>query len=327
MQYRKRNGIWHVRLSVKERQGDKIVTRRIERSTKSADRRQAEIIAAQFQAELTERHLFGKPKVGTFSEAVLMYIQAGKSKRFIATACGTISRMYHSTRLTSNQSSAALLDLYPGRAPETINRQVFTPVTAIMTLAAESGLCPAVKFRRPKMTRKPVTYPTDVWFEAVLPECSPHLAALITCMTFTSLRVSEAVSIKSRDVDLSRGLALVKKTKPGPPRQIDLNPIVVAAIANMPDWSKREKLFGYASRHSVYGPLQRACERAGVEYFGPHKLGRHKFAARLLDDGYTLKDLMDAGAWSSIRMVAENYGHLEHRRVRNAVLSQKWKKA
>jgi len=44
-----------------------------------------------------------------------------------------------------------------------------------------------------------------------------------------------------------------------------------------------------------------------------HQIGRHAFAARLLKQGKTLKQLQEVGGWSvdSMTMIARVYGHLE----------------
>lgn len=52
-----------------------------------------------------------------------------------------------------------------------------------------------------------------------------------------------------------------------------------------------------------------------------HKVGRHAFAKRLLAQGYTLKEVQEAGGWLSYRMVAEIYDHLEKSAMDAAVRS------
>ena len=47
----------------------------------------------------------------------------------------------------------------------------------------------------------------------------------------------------------------------------------------------------------------------------PSKIGRHAFAARLLDQGETSKVVMEAGGWKSAPLFNETYGHLERSHV------------
>ena len=54
-----------------------------------------------------------------------------------------------------------------------------------------------------------------------------------------------------------------------------------------------------------------------MPYFSPHVFGRHKFATRFLEAGYSLQFVKNAGHWKTIRLVAELYGHLEKREELN----------
>ena len=76
--------------------------------------------------------------------------------------------------------------------------------------------------------------------------------------------------------------------------------------------------FGYASRFSLTRILKRACKRANVTYFSPHRAGRHAFAARFLADGHSLKALMEGGGWKTLNAVAV-YSHLERSQVDRAM--------
>jgi hypothetical protein len=53
-----------------------------------------------------------------------------------------------------------------------------------------------------------------------------------------------------------------------------------------------------------------------------HQIGRHAFAARLLRQRKTLKEVQEAGGWSvgSMPMLAATYAHLEMSAVEQAVL-------
>ncbi|MBY0562213.1 tyrosine-type recombinase/integrase, partial [Hyphomicrobium sp.] len=80
--------------------------------------------------------------------------------------------------------------------------------------------------------------------------------------------------------------------------------------------------FGYAARWSVNQAIERVCQSAKLKYYSSHKLGRHAFAARLLESGGTLKEVQEAGGWASIQIVADTYGHLEEQAVYQAVLGR-----
>ncbi len=118
--------------------------------------------------------------------------------------------------------------------------------------------------------------------------------------------------------------ALLRKTKNGKPRVVPLTADLVKIIQRLinadgltdPD----QTVFGYSGRWSVNQAIERVCATAGIKYYSSHKLGRHAFAARLLDEGHSLKHVQEAGDWSSIQIVADNYGHLEANSTDAAIL-------
>jgi hypothetical protein len=63
-------------------------------------------------------------------------------------------------------------------------------------------------------------------------------------------------------------------------------------------------------------------ERVGLPVMTSHQIGRHAFAARLLRQRKTLKEVQEAGGWSvgSMPMLAATYAHLEMSAVEQAVL-------
>jgi hypothetical protein len=87
--------------------------------------------------------------------------------------------------------------IHPGRPASTKNRNVFTPVVAVLkhsetkkwkppTIKRPSGYLPDSNFKRP---------PRD-WYARVLPECSPHLAAFLIFGRLHGRRTNEGCKIK-----------------------------------------------------------------------------------------------------------------------------------
>ena len=70
-------------------------------------------------------------------------------------------------------------------------------------------------------------------------------------------------------------------------------------------------VFGYQTRHSVYGPWKNVCEAACIPNVSPHQAGRHSFATVLHAHGWQGKDIADAGRWKSVRTVQDTYIHTE----------------
>ena len=222
--------------------------------------------------------------------------------------------------ITQSEVVRAVHELYPGRSAAYQVRAVFTPLSAVLRCAARAGLCALIIFDKPKVKRKPVEYATDDWFHKVLPHCGPRLIAVLLFMTLTGARVSEACALVWGDVDFSKAEALLRMTKGGSPRLVDLADPVVAALKTLPLQSMPNALvFGYAGRWSVNQAIERACQRAGVSYLSSYKVGRHAFAARLLRAGHSLKLVQEAGGWRVARMVSDHYGHLERSQISAAI--------
>jgi site-specific recombinase XerD len=64
---------------------------------------------------------------------------------------------------------------------------------------------------------------------------------------------------------------------------------------------------------------RKAVEMAGMPYHGPHAIGRHSFATRMLRAGYSLHHVKESGGWATIEMVSQRYGHLAKREMTAAV--------
>jgi integrase len=223
--------------------------------------------------------------------------------------------------ITQRDVVGAAHEIYPGRSPAYHVRAVFTPTSAILRCAARAGLCAVTAFEKPKVKRKSIEYASDQWFHKVLPRCGVRLIAILTFMTLTGARVSEACALCWSDVDLPNSQALLRTTKNGSPRLADLAPPVVAALAHIArsETDPTDCVFGYAARWSVNQAIRRACKRAGVPYLSSHKVGRHAFAARLLRAGHSLKLVQEAGGWKVARIVSDHYGHLERSHVSAAI--------
>lgn len=257
----------------------------------------------------------------TFARAYLNYIEAGHPVPMhaerILLALGE--------RQCLEIDDAAMIEarksiFKPEAAPGYINRHLYTPVCAI--------LHQALKERAPQLTRprghsdsKPIEIPDTGWYRAVLPHMGPDTRALVMFLTIHGRRLGDALGRRPCDFDPEAMTLAIGKTKTGDPMLVDLHPGVCEALYSMPGWRDRRWLFrdGPASASNVRKDIARACDAAGVRYYGPHAFGRHAFATRMLREGYSMQYVKDAGGWATIDMVAKRYGHLEKREVTEAV--------
>uniref|UniRef100_UPI003D0DF8B8 tyrosine-type recombinase/integrase n=1 Tax=Roseibium sp. TaxID=1936156 RepID=UPI003D0DF8B8 len=176
----------------------------------------------------------------------------------------------------------------------------------------------------PKVEKTPMRAASVEWFEKLIPQLPPRLAALLAFLATTGCRISEALFA---DFDLEKRTAVIGFDKRGQPKIVEFPIWVQVMIANLPE-SETASIFGYAERRSVYETLKRACKKAKVPYLTPHQAGRHTFATNLLKAGKSLAFVKDAGHWSSGRLVMETYGHLEHSDVRKSAteVGENWGK-
>jgi len=328
LKLRKQGHIYYARGTMPYRELDgTLIRRRIEKSLRTSDHKQALLAARDLEREYWEAAYSDRPRGGTFAEAALLYAKTKGDDRFVQ----PLIHHFGSTPLSGiNQHTvnSAAAKLYPKAKASTVNRQVFTPVIAIMNLAARQGWSRPPNLERPRGHNRvePLRVPDESWFESILPYCRPRLAALIIFLTLTGRRIGEALSLSPIDVDIENGRATIKRTKTDEPFTVELASPVVAAIKQIENWQNCPRLFGYSSRSNVHRDIKKACARAGIQYFCPHVFGRHKFASRLLEAGYSLQFVKEAGQWKTIKMVAERYGHLERREVAKAVraVGDKW---
>jgi hypothetical protein len=131
----------------------------VDESTKVADREQAESIRAKREWEIVNRQLGGSRAVATFLEAAVSYMENGGEARFVQ----PLLNHFMTTPLSQigqAEVEACARKIYPGLAPATINRKVFTPISAIMMHAAERKLCDKPALERPKQPRGRVRWIT-----------------------------------------------------------------------------------------------------------------------------------------------------------------------
>ena len=292
-------------------------------STRCHKKSDAEVVLTATIERQRQKALLG-PAAGTrpFGDAVQHYLAMGGEARFLTPlvkAFGdTPMREIEKTDLSAQAAIA-----YPQAAASTLVRQWYVPFIAVYNCGVDAGMAPPKKFTKPKVETKDVDYPGDDWLIKVVAACTRlQQRAAILFMSFSSLRASEVVRIRQRDYDPDAARVTVFKTKgrKGKPtsRSIALPPFVDEVLKQLPHGKPSASLFGYATRFSLTRILRRACKRAKVDYFSPHKAGRHAFAARFLKDGNSLKALMEAGGWSSFSSVLR-YAHLEAKMVDKAV--------
>jgi integrase len=311
----KRGDKWHM--------SGTIAGRRIRRATGATGKAEAQSVAARIWKDEWDRHQLGAEAVLTMAQAMMAYLDAGKSKRFLAPIAGH----WKDTRVKSITGEAirqSAKKLYPAASAATWNRQVIVPTQAVINFAAKMGWCSKIEVERFRTDPKRKTPASLEWVKAFAAQAMrdglPHLAAMCIFMFGTGARRGEAARLSWADVDLSKRLATVRQTKTQHTRAAHLPPEVIAALANIPSNRNPDELvFGYSGPESVNKVWTNVAKRAGIELLSPHCC-RHGFATTMLQKGIDPATIAERGGWKTVAIVLSTYAHASKDRTVTDVL-------
>jgi site-specific recombinase XerD len=176
-----------------------------------------------------------------------------------------------------------------------------------------------------KLPPEPLT-PEEVW--RLVGACGHGLAgkrnrALIILMYRTGLRISEALALRPKDVDLDRGRVTVLHGKGDKSRVVALDP---GACAICREWVEQRRTLGLTGREPLFCIISRPtigysiqpiqirnllrdlAVKAGIEKrVHPHGL-RHSYASYLMEAGVPLGTIQTMLGHSSLA-ITERYMH------------------
>lgn len=290
----------------------------IYRSTGTSDRQAAENIRIRAEAQILQRASLGRKATVTFAEAALNYMNAGGEARFLPPILKHFGAETRIAEIDNAAVNRAAVKLYPTAQPATINRQLITPISAILTMAAEDGLCEFRKLRRRKVTTRKTRWLTPEEFEAFAAEMTPHLTQIIGFMIGTGARVSETLNLQASTLYLKTGQAMLNKTKNGQPRMVRF-PERAARMLQARELPKVGSVFttdhgkayetgrilanGKRDGASIKTAFNRARAAAGLASSGPDKVTphtmRHTWATWHYAQNRDFGALLDLGGWSS----------------------------
>lgn len=281
----------------------------VDRSTKASERKIAVRIKGKWEGEI-ERGSYAEPGEPTFAGAAVTYMQAGGERRFLA----PLIKHFGDKPLrliTQDVVDSAAHTLYPAATAATRNRQVYSPVSAILKRAGRDE-----RFKRPiggrgnsRLDWLTPEQAADL-FKAAR-NLLPRFGALCVFLTYTGVRLSEALNLLPADLDLPAGRAFIRDTKNADPLMVHLPPVVVAELANLPMTHKR--VFGLAKGGRIYTLLAEAAETAGITI--PDRVAfhifRHTYGAWMRRyGGLDTAGLVATKRWKS-RQAAAVYEHVD----------------
>ena len=323
--YRKRGSPnWYIRGTVRGISVDE--------SSGVAERSAAEAIRIQRESGRLHASIFGRKATTSFLEAAVSYMEQGGERRFL----GPLIDHFGTTPLTQIDQAAidrAAKLLCPKSAASTVNRQIHTPVSAVLKHAAERGWCEYRRIRRPRQPKGRTRWLTLAEADRLIAACSPHLQPLVVFLLYTGARLSEAVYLDWRQVDLAREEVQFVETKNGDARGVPLHPRVMAelqalkhregAVFRRPDGKP------YARKADGGGQIKTAfkaaCRRVGISDFTPHGC-RHTWATWHYAANRDLVALMRLGGWKSDKMVLR-YAHMNVDHLAPSIAALPWEKS
>jgi integrase len=243
-------------------------------------------------------------------------MKAGGDSRFLSPL------LKHFTHTPLDQIDQVQLDnaaaeIYPDAGAATRNRQVYTPIVAVLRRAGIEK-----RFKRPKGWQSPKSVS---WLEpaqafalfAAADAIDAEFGLFLRLLCYTGMRLSEATSITLAQVDLEGQKNYLSKTKNTDARRVHLTPDLVVALANHSRGLERgpnERLIRFHVSGHLRDMLTKAMAVAGVSFprrqRGFH-LFRHTWATWMRRyGGLDTSGLLETGAWRD-RSSAARYEHLD----------------
>ena len=249
----------------------------------------------------------------TFVNAVNRYLNTGGEDRFLKQLVGYFGSTLI-TEITQEMVDDAAITLLPKATPATRNRQVYTPISAILKASRVK-----TQFDRPKGSKGT---PRTFFFEPAEAERlitaatknNPEFGIFLQLLLYTGLRLSEGLDLQVRHLSLSEGRAYVETTKNGLPRTVHLPAPLIAALSAHPRGLDRiGKVFRFCKGGRIYRWLDEAAREAKV--FIPDGVSfhafRHTYGAYMRRYGnLDTSGLVASGAWLS-HDAARRYEHVD----------------
>lgn len=309
----------------------------VDRSTKSPTQSIANQLRKKWKEEI-ECGAVSTPGEPTWLDAAVKYIAATGHDEFLEPITEHLAKK-PLRRITQQVIDDAAITLYPTGTPQTRNRNLYTPISAVLKHAGLDW-----KIRRPKGWRGEQR--TD-WMEPeqafrllqAAREVDLEFGIFLCTLLYTGPRLSECCRIPCDKVNLAEAFAYIGKTKNGQPRPVHLPPVLVAALANHPRGLDRrrkdgtsEKLFRFVKCGRLYTMMNKAKEIAGPDLgFVTFHIFCHTWATWMRRyGGLDLHGLVGTDRWKDIASAAR-YAHVvaseESRKSDLLPVEKPWKMA
>lgn len=289
----------------------------VEQSTGTGRREVAEQLRKAKERDI-ERGAVARPGEPTFAEAAYNYMTAGGQRQFLAPLIQHFGDMALSAIDQAAIDRAAGV-LYPKAGSPTRNRQVYTPVSAVLKRAGiERKIKRPIGWRGQRLTTWLTKEQAFAIFRAVQKikapaETKAEFAILLRLLCYTGMRLGDALGLECRDVNLKQRTAHLPVTKNGKPRLAYLPPAVVKELRRLPRGLDREdRVFRFHDGGRFRDLFSMALDIAGVEL--PPRVAFHVFCHTWATwmrqhGGLDTYDLLKTDRWADAES-ADRYSHV-----------------
>lgn len=289
----------------------------VERSTGSREKAFATSVRAKVIRDI-ERGLLAGPAGPGFAAAAAAYLRAGGDGTFLEPVILHFGQT-PITEIDQMMIDNAAAELYPDATAATRNRQVYTPVSAVLKRAGiEKKIKRPKGWRGNKLTHWLTPEQAFAVFRATEKLTAPietriKFRVLLVVLCYTGLRLSEGLRIERQRIDRASSTALVPRTKNGKPRLVYLPPVVMEALAAFPGGIEGiGRLFSFHAGGRLYDLLDETMKIAGIEL--PRRIAFHVFCHTWATwmrqhGGLDTFDLVRTDRWSDPES-ADRYAHV-----------------
>jgi integrase len=260
----------------------------------------------------------------TFIEAAIAYLEAGRSKRYVA----NLIKHFNETPLSEIDQAAidkAAAELAPRAGPATRTAYVYTPVSAILHHAGIK-----TPIRRPKGFEGRVitdwlTQEDAAGIISAADKIDPELATLLCYLLYTGARIGAALDLRREDIQIDKREAWARNQKGQQHMQVRLHPALATRLGALLKAHDRHRMFRWHyGAQLIYLLLRAKLAYLGIQCPRRRPIGwvepdnrlswvtfhsfRHTWATWMRHAGVDIQGLVATGNWRSAK-AASRYSH------------------
>ena len=268
----------------------------------------------------TEKARTRQAQALSFSDGLDRYtvaMQPSKQERLFHSKLRSYFGKVDLAGITAHDVIEAAQNLYPQAKNSTKNRQVVTPMSAVLNWCADVSdgkwrqniRIKSFKEAKP-VHRRPATNVEQILLDNTTGD--KHL--LFAILFGQGFRITETLGIEWDNIDMDRQTIILYV---GKAKEEKIIPIEDYAFSLLKKRKVRTgRLFNWTNRQSVYGWLNPLKKELGIR-FTPH-MARHEFASARNEVGSTPSDLKEASSWTTIQSI-ERYTEVDLKQAKKTV--------